>query len=90
MRRCISTGSTASCSVLAAVRRIPPGRVSTHGDIAARAGGAIGGDGGSVRLKRELLRTEALEVGRARVRRFSAVRWRGTAPRAHEPAPRPI
>ena len=91
--------------VLAAVRRIPPGRVATYGDIAALAGsprawravgtvmrecrdpavpchrviasgGSIGGYGGSVHLKRELLRAEGLDVGTSRVRRFDAVRWR--------------
>jgi methylated-DNA-[protein]-cysteine S-methyltransferase len=90
--------------VIAAVRRIPPGRVATYGDIAARAGsprawravgnimrecgdprtpchrvigagGALGGYGGSIQLKRELLRAEGLEVGMARVRRFSLVRF---------------
>lgn len=90
--------------VLAAVRRIPVGRVATYGDIAAlagsprawravgtvmrecrdpgvpchrviAAGGAIGGYGGSIHLKRELLRAEGLEVGTNRVRRFDAVRW---------------
>jgi len=89
--------------VLAAVRRIPPGRVATYGDIADRAGrprasravgnimrnchdpatpchrvigagGAIGGYGGNLQLKRELLRAEGLDVGAARVRDFRAVR----------------
>ena len=92
--------------VLAAVRRIPPGRVATYGDIAAlagqpraaravgnimrgsgdpgtpchrvvAAGGALGGYGGNLQLKRELLRREGLEVGVSRIRRFSAVRWTG-------------
>ena len=90
--------------VLSAVRRIPPGRVSTYGDIAALAGsprawravgsvmrgssdpatpchrvigagGALGGYGGNLQLKRELLRAEGLDVGMKRVRRFSSVRW---------------
>ena len=90
--------------VLAAVRRIPAGRVATYGDIADRAGrprawravgnimrecrdpgtpchrvvgagGALGGYGGSLQLKRELLRAEGLEVGVARVRMFRDVRW---------------
>src|ERR687891_1288515 len=39
------------------------------------AGGALGGYGGNLQLKRELLRAEGLEVGLARVRRFSQVRW---------------
>ena len=90
--------------VLAAVRRIPPGRVATYGDIAAlagsprawravgtimretrdpatpchrviAAGGALGGYGGNLQLKRELLRAEGLEVGMSRVRNFANVRW---------------
>ena len=92
--------------VLAAVRRIPPGRVATYGDVAAlagrplahravgnimrecrdpgtpchrviAAGGAIGGYGGNLQVKRSLLRAEGLEVGVTRVRHFSDVRWRG-------------
>jgi O-6-methylguanine DNA methyltransferase len=95
--------------VVAAVRRIPPGRVATYGDVAAlagsprahravgtimrecrdpgtpchrviAAGGALGGYGGSLHLKRELLRAEGLDVGPRRVRRFEAVRWRGRRP----------
>jgi O-6-methylguanine DNA methyltransferase len=91
--------------VLAAVRRIPPGRVSTYGDVAAAAGrprawravgsilgecrdpatpchrvigagGALGGYGHSVQLKRELLRAEGLVVGLRRVRGFEAARLR--------------
>jgi methylated-DNA-[protein]-cysteine S-methyltransferase len=94
--------------VLAAVRRIPPGRVSTYGDIAALAGsprawravgsimrdtrdpatpchrviaaaGALGGYGGNLQLKRELLRAEGIEVGMRRVRNFSSIRWQGAA-----------
>ena len=90
--------------VRAVVRRIPPGRVATYGDIAAlagsprawravgtimretrdpatpchrviAAGGAIGGYGGNLQLKRELLRAEGLEVGISRVRDFARVRW---------------
>ena len=41
------------------------------------AGGALGGYGGNVQFKRELLRAEGLEVGVNRVRRFNEVRWRG-------------
>ncbi len=92
--------------VIAAVRRIPPGRVATYGDIAAlagrprahravgtimrtcgdprtpchrviAAGGALGGYGHNLQVKRELLRAEGLDVGIARVRRFSDVRWPG-------------
>ena len=90
--------------VLAAVRRIPPGRVATYGDVAdlagrprawravgnimrechdpttpchrvVGAGGALGGYGGNLQLKRELLRAEGLEVGIAHIRRFRDVRW---------------
>lgn len=92
--------------VLAAVRRIPPGRVATYGDIAAlagsprahravgsilldcrdpaipchrviAAGGALGGFGGDLHLKRERLRAEGLTVGMARVRGFATLRWLG-------------
>ena len=38
------------------------------------AGGALGGYGSNLQLKRELLRAEGLEVGLARVRRFTDVR----------------
>jgi len=94
---------------MAAVRRIPPGRVATYGDIAAMAGqprahravgnimrgcrdpqtpchrviaagGAIGGYGVNLQVKRELLRAEGLDVGIGRVRRFDEVRWSGRAP----------
>ncbi len=90
--------------VLAVVRRIPPGRVATYGDVAdmagrpraaravgnimrechdpgtpchrvVAAGGALGGYGGNLQLKRELLRAEGLEVGIARIRGFRDVRW---------------
>jgi len=90
------------------VRRIPPGRVATYGDIAAAAGqpraaravgnimrecrdpgvpchrviaagGAIGGYGGNLNVKRELLRSEGLEVGPARVRGFTEARWPGSS-----------
>ena len=90
--------------VLAAVCRIPAGRVATYGDVAAAAGrprawravgnimrdcgdpripchrvigagGLLGGYGGHIHLKRELLRAEGLEVGATRVRRFGEVRW---------------
>jgi O-6-methylguanine DNA methyltransferase len=92
--------------VLAAVRRIPPGRIATYGDIAAlagsprahravgsilrecrdpgtpchrviAAGGALGGYGSNLHLKRELLRAEGHDVGLRRLRGFAAVRWQG-------------
>ncbi|MGH9346236.1 MAG: MGMT family protein [Vicinamibacterales bacterium] len=105
--------STFTARVLAAVRRIPPGRVATYGDIAAMAGrprawravgnimrecrdaatpchrviasgGALGGYGGTLQIKRELLRAEGHEVGMSRVRRFDEVRWmtKGRRPRS--------
>ena len=90
--------------VLSAVRRIPPGRVATYGDIAALAGsprasravgnimrtcrqpgvpchrvigagGSLGGYGGNLQMKRELLRAEGIQVGIARIRNFADVRW---------------
>lgn len=90
--------------VLAAVRRIPAGRVATYGDVAAAAGrprawravgnimrnsgdpgvpchrvvasgGQLGGYGGHVQLKRELLRAEGVDVGATRIRRFGEIRW---------------
>ncbi|MDQ3487086.1 MAG: MGMT family protein [Acidobacteriota bacterium] len=90
--------------VLAAVRRLPTGRVATYGDIAAAAGsprasravgnimreckaagvpchrviaagGRLGGFGGSVQLKRELLRAEGVPVAGSRIREFAARRW---------------
>ena len=39
------------------------------------SGGGLGGYGGNLQLKRELLRAEGLEVGMTRVRAFSRVRW---------------
>ena len=101
--------------VIAVVRRIPPGRVATYGDVATLAGsprawravgnimrncrdaatpchrvigagGALGGYGGNLQIKRELLRAEGMEVGppprsaasasQARIRRFRDVRWK--------------
>ena len=91
--------------VLSVVRRIPPGRVATYGDVAllagtpraARAvgnimrtcsepgvpchrvigaGGSLGGYGGNLHVKRELLRAEGVEVGMRRIRGFDQVRWR--------------
>jgi methylated-DNA-[protein]-cysteine S-methyltransferase len=92
--------------VLAAVRRIPAGRVTTYGDIAALAGrprawravgnimrgcrdrgvpchrvigasGALGGYGGSLELKRQLLRLEGIQSSLSRIRKFNEVRWPG-------------
>src|SRR5215510_15526262 len=41
------------------------------------AGGALGGYGGNLQLKRELLRAEGIDVGVKRVRNFSSIRWQG-------------
>jgi len=91
--------------VLAAVRRIPAGRVATYGDVAGAAGkpraaravgnllrtcrdpatpchrvvgagGALGGYGGNLQVKRELLRAEGLQVGLRRIRGFEGARFR--------------
>ena len=51
--------------------------VPCHRVIAA--GGALGGFGRFLQLKRDLLRAEGLEVTLTRVRRFETVRWRGRA-----------
>ena len=93
--------------VLSAVRRIPPGRVATYGDIAALAGsprasravgnimrtcrepgvpchrvigagGSLGGYGGNLQMKRELLRAEAIQVRGSRIQNFAGVRWTRT------------
>jgi O-6-methylguanine DNA methyltransferase len=90
--------------VLSVVRRIPPGRVATYGDVAARAGkpraaravgnimrectardvpchrviaagGALGGYGGNLELKRALLRSEGILVSGRRIRHFREKRW---------------
>src|SRR4029079_2712547 len=39
------------------------------------AGGALGGYGSNLNVKRELLRAEGHEVGLRRIRGFDAVRW---------------
>ena len=91
--------------MLRAVRRIPPGRVATYGDVATMAGrprawravgsimrecrdpatpchrvvgagGALGGYGGNLQLKRELLRAEGLDVGVRSLRCFNEARWK--------------
>ena len=50
--------------------------VPCHRVIAA--GGLLGGYGGNLQLKRELLRAEGVEVGMGRVRGFERARWRPT------------
>jgi O-6-methylguanine DNA methyltransferase len=91
--------------VLSVVRRIPPGRVATYGDVAELAGrprawravgnimrdcrdphvpchrviasgGRLGGYGGNIGLKRELLKAEGIMVMGSRVGRFAELRWR--------------
>ena len=90
--------------VLAAVCRIPPGRIATYGDIArvagrpraaravgnimracsqpnvpchrvVAAGGRLGGYGGNIGLKRNLLRAEGLNVVGSNIRDADAFRW---------------
>ena len=48
--------------------------VPCHRVIAA--GGLLGGYGGNLQVKRELLRAEGVEVGMGRVRGFAHARWR--------------
>jgi len=48
--------------------------VPCHRVIAA--GGSLGGYGGNLQMKRELLRAEGIEVGTGRIRGFDRVRWR--------------
>lgn len=52
--------------------------VPCHRVIAA--GGRLGGFGGSVQLKRELLRAEGIPVAGSRVREFAARRWTKAVP----------
>jgi O-6-methylguanine DNA methyltransferase len=40
------------------------------------AAGALGGYGGNLQMKRELLRAEGIEVGAGRIRQFEQRRWR--------------
>ena len=40
------------------------------------AGGSLGGYGGNLQMKRELLRAEGIEVGTGRIRSFERLRWR--------------
>ena len=100
----MTAAGTFRARVLAAVRRIPAGRVATYGDVAAAAGsprasravgnimrecravgvpchrviaagGKLGGFGGSLQLKRELLRAEGILVTGSRIKNFSTRRW---------------
>ena len=100
----MSLDPTFKARVLAVVRRIPPGRVATYGDVAAAAGrplasravgnimstcggkdspahrviaagGALGGYGGNLELKRALLRSEGILVSSSRIKDFENRRW---------------
>lgn len=51
------------------------------------AGGLLGGYGGNLQMKRELLRAEGVEVGMGRVRGFEHVRWRPIPVRGGKGAP---
>ena len=53
--------------------------VPCHRVIAA--GGSLGGYGGNLQVKRELLRAEGVEAGIGRVRAFNRLRWRPTPKR---------
>lgn len=54
--------------------------VPCHRVIAAA--GRLGGYGGNLQLKRELLRAEGILVTGSRVKEFTARRWPGVKPRA--------
>ena len=45
------------------------------------AGGLLGGYGGNLQMKRELLRAEGIQVGMGRIREFERARWRPTPKR---------
>jgi O-6-methylguanine DNA methyltransferase len=114
----LTTHSTFTARVLSLVRRIPPGRVVTYGDIAAAAGhpraaravgnimrgcgvpgvpchrvvaaaGRLGGYGGYLGLKRDLLRAEGVRVVGSSIRDFRTRRFslRASAGRT-KPEPR--
>ena len=98
------SNSAFTARVLSLVRRIPPGRVATYGDVAAAAGhpgaaravgnvmrgctvrgvpchrvvaaaGRLGGYGGYVGLKRDLLRAEGIRVVGSSIRDFRTRRF---------------
>ncbi len=54
------------------------------------AGGALGGFGGNVGLKRARLAAEGLDVTPTRVRRFADVRWRVKSSRATRRRSNPV
>ena len=41
------------------------------------AGGALGGYGGALHVKRQLLRNEGVDVVESRIRGFAGTRWKG-------------
>ena len=43
------------------------------------AAGALGGYGGNLQVKRDLLRVEGIDVSATRVRRFHSIRWHAKA-----------
>lgn len=55
------------------MRKCRDPRVPCHRVIGANGG--LGGYGGNLQIKRELLRAEGLEVGIGRIRKFEDVRW---------------
>lgn len=55
------------------LRTCPDPAVPCHRVVGA--GGALGGYGDSLSLKRALLRSEGLDVGVGRIARFRQVRW---------------
>src|ERR687891_735380 len=63
----------AARAVGTAMRECRDPRIPCHRVIAA--GGGLGGYGGNLQIKRELLRAEGIDVGVARVRRFADIRW---------------
>jgi methylated-DNA-[protein]-cysteine S-methyltransferase len=104
MESIVNMSTDFSCLVLSVVRRIPPGRVTTYGDVAEMtghprafravgnimrecrdrdvpchrvvgAGGALGGYGGNLELKRSLLRAEGVVIVGRRIRSLAVVRW---------------
>ena len=109
LQACRAVSDRFATRVLSVVRRIPPGRVATYGDVAAMAGrprawravgnimrdcaapgvpchrviaagGRLGGYGGAVGLKRQVLSAEGVLVAPTRVRDFDRRRWRGGTP----------
>ncbi len=70
-----------SSRVLSVVRRIPPGRVATYGEVAALAGRPRAAR--AVGNIRSLLAAEGVIVSGSRIRELDRVRWPST--RRHTP-----